>query len=103
MNNRPDHPPEDQQDEEAVRSFHQRLLDGNEELIPSEYVERFVNGEHPVKVWREFRGLSADELAEKAAISISDLSQIESGERARSIETFEKIAVALAISVDDLT
>ena len=31
---------------------------GEEELIPSEIVDALLQGENPVKVWREHRGLS---------------------------------------------
>ncbi len=31
---------------------------GEDELIPSEVVEQLLAGEHPLKVWREYRGLT---------------------------------------------
>ena len=79
-----------------------RLETGEEELIPHEYVVRMVEGENPVRVWREFRGLKVKELAEKAGISQPYLSQIESGEREGTFDTMHRIAEALDVSLDDL-
>ncbi|QIJ42600.1 helix-turn-helix transcriptional regulator [Rhizobium leguminosarum] len=94
---------EDRTDAEAVRLFKQRLADGEEELMPAEFANRIINGESKIKVWREFRGITARRLAENAEISAGFLSQIEKGERDGSFETIKKIAAALNISVDDLT
>ncbi|TCM80555.1 helix-turn-helix transcriptional regulator [Rhizobium sp. BK068] len=93
---------EDRADAEAVREFNARLAAGDEELMPAEFANRIIDGESKIKVWREFRAMSARQLAEKAGISASFLSQIESGERDGSFETIKKIAAALTISVDDL-
>ncbi|MGO8269289.1 helix-turn-helix domain-containing protein [Rhizobium ruizarguesonis] len=93
---------EDRADAEAVRVFNQRLADGEEELMPAEFANRIINGESQIRVWREFRAMTARELAEKAGISAGFLSQIEKGERDGSFETIKKIAAALNISVDDL-
>ncbi|MGO8271747.1 helix-turn-helix domain-containing protein, partial [Rhizobium ruizarguesonis] len=72
---------EDRADAEAVRVFNQRLADGEEELMPAEFANRIINGEIQIRVWREFRAMTALELAEKAGISAGFLSQIEKGER----------------------
>ena len=93
---------EDRADAEAVRVFKQRLADGEEEMIPAEFANRIIDGENKIKVWREFRGMTARQLAEDAEISAGFLSQIEKGERDGSFETIKKIAAALKISVDDL-
>ncbi|NKK18612.1 helix-turn-helix domain-containing protein [Rhizobium leguminosarum] len=93
---------EDRSDAEAVRVFKQRLADGEEELMPAEFANRIINGESAIRVWREYRAMTARELAEKAEISAGFLSQIEKGERDGSFETIKKIAAALEISVDDL-
>ncbi len=93
---------EDRQDIRAVETFRERLARGEEELVPSDVADRIIDGENKVRVWREYRRLSARELAEKAAISPAYLSQIESGARDGSFETIKRIAAALEISVDDL-
>ncbi|RWX72576.1 helix-turn-helix transcriptional regulator [Mesorhizobium sp. M2A.F.Ca.ET.039.01.1.1] len=93
---------EDREDAEAVRTFHDRLAAGEEELVPAEIVNRILDGENKVRVWREHRGMTARDLATKAELSVAYLSQIETGARDGSFETIKKIAAALGISVDDL-
>jgi DNA-binding XRE family transcriptional regulator len=82
--------------------FHRKLSAGTEELVPTAFADRIIDGENKIKVWRELRNLSARELAEKAGISAAFLSQIESGARDGSFDTIKKIAAALGITVDDL-
>lgn len=78
------------------------LAAGRDELVPAEIVNRIVNGESPVRVWREYRGMTARDLAGKAEISPAYLSQIESGSRDGSFDTIKKIAAALDVTVDEL-
>ena len=42
---------------------------GEEELIPAEVVNAILDGENAIKVWREYRGISQTELAERTGIS----------------------------------
>lgn len=93
---------EDRVDAQAIAIFRERLASGNEELIPSDVANRIIDGENKVRVWREYRDLTARDLAEKAEISPAYLSQIESGTRDGSFDTIKNIAAALAITVDDL-
>ncbi|MBX4858777.1 helix-turn-helix transcriptional regulator [Rhizobium bangladeshense] len=93
---------QDAEDIADANRINERIAKGQEELIPAEFVNRIIDGESKVKVWREFRAMSAGELAEKAEISAAILLQIENGERDVSFETIKKIAAALKISVDDL-
>ena len=62
------------------KAFEEKLARGEEE-VPAEVVERLVGGESPVKVWREHRGLTQEDLGEQVGLSGSYLSQIESGKR----------------------
>jgi DNA-binding XRE family transcriptional regulator len=75
---------------------------GKEEIIPSEVVFALVDGENPIKVWREYRGLTQQKLAEAAEISVPFLSQIEGGKRKPSTKVIRAIARILNVSVDDL-
>jgi len=78
------------------------LEQGKEELIPSEVVYALLDGDHPIKVWREYRGLTQGGLATLAGISVPYLSQLETGKRKGSLEALTSIAKALKISLDDL-
>lgn len=73
-----------------------------EELLPAEIVKRLCTGESPVRVFREHRGLGAAELAGRAGVSASYLSEIESGRKPGSARTLAKLACALDVAVDEL-
>ena len=75
---------------------------GDEELIPSQVVYAILDGENPIRVWREYRELSQQVLAEKVGISIPYLSQLERGKRTGSLEVLTAIAKALRVSLDDV-
>jgi len=78
------------------------LENGEEELVPADVVESILEGENPVRVWREYRGLTQQELATQAEISTAYLSQLERGKRTGTPRVLAAIARALAIDVDDL-
>src|SRR3970040_1168333 len=42
------------------------LEKGDEELIPSQVVYAILDGENPIRVWREYRGMPQHELVEEA-------------------------------------
>lgn len=86
----------------AVDRIERKLAAGEEELLPSELVDRLLDGANKVLAWREYRGISAKELAEKAGITQAYLSQIETGKRDGTVGTMKKIAAALRLAVDDL-
>ncbi len=70
--------------------------------IPAAVVNALLEGEQPVKVWREQRCLTQDALAAKAGISKAYLCQIETRKRVGALKTLRAIADALALKVDDL-
>lgn len=75
---------------------------GEEEVIPSEVVFAILDGENPIKVWREFRELTQQQLAEAAGISKPYLSQIETAKRRGTTEVINAIAKALDVTIDEL-
>jgi len=75
---------------------------GEEELIPSEVVYAILDGENPIKVWREHRGLTQQQLAGKVKISKPYLSQIETGKRTGTTEILSAIAKALDVSLEEV-
>jgi DNA-binding XRE family transcriptional regulator len=79
-----------------------KLAKGDDELVPAEIAERLMSGENPIRVWRDYRGLSASALAEKAGITQPFLSQIEGGKREGTVTTLRRIAEALSVAIDDL-
>jgi len=90
---------EDIQDFDAAK---EALENGTEELIPAAVVYALREGENPVKVWREYRQLTQQILANTAGISIPFLSQIETGKRKASVGVLSALASVLQVDVDDL-
>ena len=72
------------------------------ERIPAAIVDRLAEGEAPVRVWREYRGLSLRGLSEKAGVSAAMLSEIENGKKEGSVHTLAALARALGVDLDDL-
>ncbi|SEH49684.1 helix-turn-helix domain-containing protein [Magnetospirillum fulvum] len=70
--------------------------------LPHDFAMRIINGDHPVRVWREYRALSAVALAEAAKVSKAYLSEIETGKKPGSVEAYKSLAAALAVPVDAL-
>jgi len=78
------------------------IENGEEELIPSEVVFAILDGENPIKVWRRYRRLTQSQLATSVGISVSYLSQLETGKRAGTTDVLVAIARALQVGLDDL-
>lgn len=72
------------------------------ESIPSAYVRRMVEGESPVRVFRDLRGLTQAQLSEMSGVNRVQIADIESGRKSGSVETVRKLAQALGVTVDDL-
>lgn len=90
------------QDLRDYDSAKEALNRGEEELIPEEMVYALLDGKNPIKVWREYRGLSQSQLAKAAGISVAYLSQLETGKRKGSTEVLIAIAKVLELSLDDV-
>lgn len=78
------------------------LAAGREEMIPAEYVARMIDGESPLRVWRDYRGLSQAALAKVSGVNRIQIVDIEAGRRSGSVDTLKKLAAALHLTLDDL-
>lgn len=87
-------------DSEGVAAYERTR---GEEKVPAAVVDRLIAGENPVTVWREHRGMSGRELSRRSGVGNGYLSQIENGARDGTVATMRKLAVALAVDLDDLT
>lgn len=74
-----------------------------EERFPAEVVFRILDGENPVKVFREYRNLTQQALADMAKITRNYLSMLEVGKREGTRKVLAAIAQALDVSMDDLS
>ncbi len=91
---------EDQRD--ALDAMLAHILTANEENLPWSMFKRLSAGANPVRVWREYRGLSRLELSRATAISESDLAAIEDGLVEPSLRVTAVIAKALRIDMEHL-
>lgn len=92
---------EERSDIEAAEKAEARRLDG-EEYVPASLVERLVDGEAGLLVWREYRGLSQQGLGEKVGLSKMTISSLERGKRDTSAKNWRALADALSVDVDDI-
>ena len=68
----------------------------------SEVRQAIAAGVHPVRAWREQRGLNQGQLAAMIGISQAYLAQIEGGERTGTLEVMARVARALDRRLEDL-
>ena len=87
----------------AALAVQARLEAGTEEFVPARIVDRLIDGENPLKVWRNYRGMSQSALARVAGVDCARIADIEAGRAKGSIRTLTLIADALGVDLDDLT
>ena len=75
---------------------------GGEAAVPLALVKRLSEGENPIRVWREYRGLSLRAIADAAGVSHALVSEIENGKKDGSIRTLVALARALSVDISDL-
>jgi len=89
-------------DVKAYDSAKARLEHGEDELVPLEITERRLAGEDPLKVWREYRDLTQEELAKEADVSRALIAAIETKRKGGSLATIKKLAKALNVDWESL-
>jgi len=94
---------EDTADLAAVRADKKNRGD----FLPADYVNRMLAGESALRVWREYRGLTLEGLAAKAAehgveVGKSHLSHVETGRAQASLALMSGLAKALGVPLDAL-
>lgn len=70
--------------------------------LTADEARRLLSGEHPLRVWREKRGLTQRALAEAAGIAASYLAEMEAEKKPGSVLALRKLAAVLAVPMDDL-
>jgi DNA-binding XRE family transcriptional regulator len=88
--------------EQDVRDFKKAMAD-DDEILPSELVERLTSSDSNIVIYREYRGFTQDRLAEEVGVSKPYISLIESRQRTPSVKTLKAIAKVLEVDIDDLT
>jgi DNA-binding XRE family transcriptional regulator len=93
---------EDARDTRALADLRAREAAGEAEYVPIELADRIFAGEHPVRAWREHRGLTLSTLAKSAGIAPSYLSEIEAGRKPGSARALAALASTLRVAIGDL-
>jgi DNA-binding XRE family transcriptional regulator len=87
------------EDRAAIAAYHRTR---GEESIPAAIVDRLLARENPIRVWREHRGKTLDQLSAEVGKAKGLLSDMENNKKTGSIETLRAIARVLDVDLDDL-
>lgn len=87
------------EDAEDAATYADAVAEDDGARIPFAVVKAELGGVHPVRAWREFKGLTLQTLATAAGVSKAYVSQIEAGKRAGTAATLKKLATGLGVPV----
>jgi DNA-binding XRE family transcriptional regulator len=90
-------------DIQAYDAVKANIRNGHDEIIPFEITERRLARESPVKIWREYRGITQNALATDSGVTRTMIAAIESGHKTGSVATLKKLACALDVSLDQIS
>lgn len=63
---------------------------------------RRLRGEPALRIWREYRKLSQEQLARKSKLSRALIAAIETNRKSSSVTTWKKLGAALNVSWEEL-
>jgi len=89
---------EEFQDTKEVEKFKM----SKHKFFPEEIALRIIKEDNPIKIYREFLGITQENLAKDLKVSKQFISQIETNKTAPSLKILKRIAERLDMSVDDL-
>jgi transcriptional regulator with XRE-family HTH domain len=72
------------------------------DYLPLALIKRRLAGEHPVRIWREHRGMTGNDLAMAAGVQPGYLSEIENRKKPGSLDAVLRLARILKVAVEDL-
>ena len=73
-----------------------------ETTIPLEVVKAKLDGVHPLKAWREFRGITQLHLSSRSGVGRDLIAQIETGKKQGGVGKLERLARALGVPIEAL-
>ena len=79
-----------------------RAMAGSADALPHALMARLVDGEPPLGIFREWRGVSVAELSARSGVGPDEIEALERGAEPRSVASLKAIAAALDIEVDEL-
>lgn len=89
---------EDLEDIKAV----EHALANPEEGMPHAFVERLIDGENPLSIYREWRGFNQSSLARASGVNRTQIADIEAGRSKPSVVTLKKLVETLNVDMEDL-
>jgi DNA-binding XRE family transcriptional regulator len=94
---------EDLRDVHAVRMAKKAIASGALETFPAAFVRALMEAKHSgekIAIWRKYRKIKRNQLAEKIGVTGSYISMLEAGKRGGDAKLFKKIADALSCDVE---
>jgi len=73
-----------------------------ETTIPIEVITAELDGKHPIRSWRDYRGWTQAQLASNSGVGRDLIAQIETRRKNGSIETLDRLARALRVPMEVL-
>jgi len=73
-----------------------------EVTIPVEVIEAKLDGAHPIKAWRDYRGWTQLYLSSKSGVGRDLIAQIETRRKNGSVETLDRLSRALKVPIEAL-
>ncbi|HEX3653517.1 MAG TPA: helix-turn-helix transcriptional regulator [Rhizomicrobium sp.] len=93
---------EDADDRRSIIDARARRAAGMDDAFPVTVMKRLIAGENPVRVYREWRGMTATALAKAAKVAQPYLSAIETGSKPGSAAALKRIAALLDVDMEEL-
>lgn len=85
--------------ERDVKDFDKAITEATE-FFPQYILDAMLNGNNPIVIFRKYRELTQEQLAEKTSLSRAYIAQIETRKKTGSIDTIKKIADALNVDIE---
>ncbi len=90
------------EDAEAARAYDRAKTRRDQETVPIAVADALLAGEHPIRVWRRYRSMTQEQLAEAAGVRRAYITQLERGKRRGTTQVLAGVARALGIDIEDL-
>jgi DNA-binding XRE family transcriptional regulator len=91
---------EDAADAARAAAIAGRIETGAEVVFPAAVLDRLDAGDNPIRVFRDYCGMTQQALAAAAGVNQGYLSELESGAKTASVKTLRALARALSVDID---
>ena len=91
---------EDAMTARIVEATSAKIARGEDVALPAAVWTVIESGEHPIRAIRKFRGLTQNDVAERAGLRQGYIADIEAGKKTGSATSLKAIAAALGVPLD---